>query len=200
MLFRSKDALYCDPASSVRRRATRTVLDAIYRCLTAWLAPVLCFTAEEAWLERNPGDAASVHLRQFPAIPASWRNEALGQKWAKLRTLRSVITGALEVERREKRIGASLQAHPDVWGVAPYREALQGIDFAEVCITSGISLHDGAAPVGQALFTLPEVEGVAVHAGGAPGAKCERCWRVLPEVGRDRPDLCHRCADAVALA
>jgi isoleucyl-tRNA synthetase len=54
--------------------------------------------------------------------------------------------------------------------------------------------------VGQALFTLPEVEGVAVHAGGAPGAKCERCWRVLPEVGRDHPDLCHRCADAVALA
>ena len=195
-----KDALYCDAKGSARRRATRTVLDAVYSCLTAWLAPVLCFTAEEAWLDRNPGDANSVHLRQFPAIPASWRDDALAAKWTKLRLLRSVVTGALEVERREKRIGASLQAHPEVWGVAPFRDALRGIDFAEMCITSGITLHDGEAPAGQNVFTLQDVPGVAVNAGGAPGAKCERCWRVLPEVGRDHSDLCHRCAEAVAVA
>ena len=176
------------------------MLDAVYSCLTAWLAPVLCFTAEEAWLDRNPGDANSVHLRQFPAIPASWRDDALAAKWTKLRLLRSVVTGALEVERREKRIGASLQAHPEVWGVAPFRDALRGIDFAEMCITSGITLHDGEAPAGQNAFTLQDVPGVAVNAGGAPGAKCERCWRVLPDVGRDHPDLCHRCAEAVAVA
>ncbi len=65
-----KDALYCDPADAPRRRAARTVLDALFDCLTAWLAPFLCFTAEEAWLARNPGGEESVHLRVFPTLPA----------------------------------------------------------------------------------------------------------------------------------
>ena len=195
-----KDTLYCDPPSSPRRRAARTTLDLIHSCLTAWLAPVLCFTAEEAWLERHPGDAESVHLRQFPSIPSAWRDDALKARWDSLRVVRRAVTAALEVERREKRIGASLQAAPQVWGVAAYRDALRGIDFAEVCITSGITLHDAAPPHGVATFTDLEIVDVAVRADRADGAKCERCWRVLPEVGRDHPDLCHRCADVVAAA
>ncbi len=195
-----KDSLYCDAPSEPRRRAARTVMAEIFSCLTAWLAPILVFTAEEAWLARNPGDTNSVHLRQFPAIPNAWRDDALGARMDKVRELRRVVNGALEVERREKRIGASLQAHPSVWGVAPYRAALGAIDFAELCITSGITLHDGPAPEDEALFTLPDVLGVAVRAPGAEGAKCERCWRVLPEVGSDHPDLCHRCTEAVAPA
>ncbi len=195
-----KDALYCDAPSTPRRRAARTALEHIYSCLTAWLAPVLCFTAEEAWMERNPGDQESVHLRQFPSISAAWRDAALAARWAKLRTLRRVVTGALEVERREKRIGASLQASPDVYGVAQFRDALKGIDFAEICITSSIALRDGAAPDGlTGTFADPDVAGVVVHAGTAPGDKCQRCWRVLPEVIHDH-DLCHRCTDAVATA
>ncbi|HEX6012530.1 MAG TPA: isoleucine--tRNA ligase, partial [Geminicoccaceae bacterium] len=109
-----KDALYCDPADGVRRRAARTVLDELFRCLTAWLAPVLAFTAEEAWLTRHP-DGGSVHLRTFPEVPAEWRDPELGERWERVRRVRRVITGALELERKEKRIGASLQAAPTVY-------------------------------------------------------------------------------------
>ena len=87
--------------SSVTRRAALTVLDAAFSALTAWLAPMLCFTMEEAWLNRFPDDKGSVHLRQFPAIPAEWRDEALAEKWRKVRAVRRVVTGALEIERKE---------------------------------------------------------------------------------------------------
>src|SRR6185312_2481382 len=106
-----KDALYCDPVDAPRRRAARTVLDLTFDCLTRWLAPVLCFTAEEAWLARH-GDApeTSVHFQTYAEVPAAWRNDALGQRWARVRDLRRVVTGALELERAQKRIGSSLQA------------------------------------------------------------------------------------------
>ena len=193
-----KDALYCDRGDAVRRRAARTVLAELYSYLTAWLAPILCFTAEEAWLDRNPGPGSSVHLRTFPDAPGDWRDDALKARWEKVRTLRRAVTGALEVERREKRIGASLQAHVQVYGAGAYRDVLAGLDFAEVCITSGITLHDDAAPAGVDAFTLDDVPGVAVVATGAAGEKCGRCWRVLEEVAEQGGDLCHRCTDAIA--
>ncbi len=144
-----KDALYCDPYSSVTRRAALTVLDAAFSALTAWLAPMLCFTMEEAWLNRFPDDKGSVHLRQFPAIPAEWRDEALAEKWRKVRAVRRVVTGALEIERKERRIGSSLEAAPKVYiADRDLRDALQGIDLAEIAITSGVSLTDGAGPEG----------------------------------------------------
>ncbi|MDX1580102.1 MAG: isoleucine--tRNA ligase, partial [Alphaproteobacteria bacterium] len=196
-----KDALYCDAPTSIRRRATRTVLNEVYTCLTAWLAPILCFTAEEAWLERNPGPTESVHLRTYPDVPAGWRDEALAAKWEKVRTLRRVVTGALEVERREKRIGASLQAAPIVYAEdRSYIEALEGIDLAELVITSDATLVHGTPP--DEAFTLDDVAGIGVVPAVADGEKCERCWQILPEVGEDRdhPDLCQRCAEAVATA
>jgi isoleucyl-tRNA synthetase len=189
-----KDSLYCDGATMPRRRAARTVLDAVFSCLTAWLAPVVCFTAEEAWLARFPGDDDSVHLRLFPSMPPDWRNDALEAKWARVREIRRTVTGALEIERREKRIGASLQAHPTIYldSVA----GLDGVDWAEVCITSGVTLVEGPGPT--AAFRLTDVPGVAVVPGLAAGEKCQRCWQVLPEVGKAKhhADLCHRC-DAV---
>ncbi|MCG8695211.1 MAG: isoleucine--tRNA ligase [Minwuiales bacterium] len=192
-----KDALYCDPVDSVRRRAARTVLDELFSCLTAWLAPILCFTAEEAWLSRFPSDDASVHLRQFPTLPAEWRDPVLAEKWAKLRALRRAVTGALEIERREKRIGSSLQASPTVYTTEDFKNAADGVDLAEICITSGAELVVGDAPADA--FTLDEVAGVAVVPGQAEGKKCQRCWMVLPEVGSvaGHDDLCQRCADAV---
>ncbi len=194
-----KDSLYCDRADSVRRRAARTVLDELFSCLTAWLAPILCFTAEEAWCARFPDrDGDSVHLRLFPEVPESWRDEALAEKWATVRRVRRVVTGALEIERREKRIGSSLQAHPTVYAGADDVAAMDGIDLAEVAITSAATLAQGAPPPGA--FTLDEAPGVGVVAGLAEGAKCGRCWQVLPEVGGvpGHADLCGRCADAVA--
>ncbi len=193
-----KDTLYCDAPSSLRRRACRTVLDELFSCLTAWFAPVLCFTAEEVWLARFPSDEASVHLRTFPDVSVDWRNDALAEKWRKVRELRRVVTGALEVERREKRIGASLEAAPDVYVSKPeYVAALKGVDLAELAIASQATLIEGEGPADA--FRLDDVPGVAVVAKLAQGRKCARSWRILPEVGGDPefPDLSLRDAAAV---
>ncbi|MDX1484652.1 MAG: isoleucine--tRNA ligase [Alphaproteobacteria bacterium] len=191
-----KDSLYCDPPQAPKRRAARTVLDHLFHCLTAWLAPVLCFTAEEAWLARFPSDDDSVHLRLLPEIPTSWENAALAERWQRVRDVRRVVTGALELERAEKRIGSSLQARPHVHAPAEMLAAFDGLDAAELFITSGAELISGAPPEGT--FTLPEVPGVGVLPAAAEGGKCARCWRVLEEVGQGEPDdVCGRCADAV---
>ena len=193
-----KDALYCDAANSTRRRATRTILFEVFSRLTAWLAPILCFTAEEAWRGRpwTTGEE-SVHLRTYPETPRDWRNDALAAKWAKIRDLRRVVTGALELARAEKKIGSGLQAHPVVHLSAENAALLHGQDLSEIAITSGITLGNGAAPAGA--FALPDVSGVAVVVNLAEGEKCERCWQVLPEVGKheDHATLCNRCAEAV---
>jgi isoleucyl-tRNA synthetase len=194
-----KDVLYCDRPDSLRRRATRTVLDRVFDCLARWLAPVLCFTAEEAWLARHAASPdTSVHLELYPDVPGTWLDEALGAKWAKLRDLRRVVTGALEVERAQKRLGASLQGAARLHVPDDYRAALVGIDLAELCITSEGTVAFGSPPAGA--FALPEVPGVGVVIERASGEKCQRCWRVLPEVGTvgGHADLCGRCADAVS--
>jgi isoleucyl-tRNA synthetase len=193
-----KDALYCDPYSSVTRRAALTVLDAAFSALTAWLAPMLCFTMEEAWLNRFPDDKGSVHLRQFPAIPAEWRDEALAEKWRKVRAVRRVVTGALEIERKEGRIGSSLEAAPQVYiADGELRAALHGIDLAEIAITSGVTLAKGAGPEGS--FRLDDVPGVAAVFAAAQGRKCARSWKILEDVGSDPefPELSPRDAEAV---
>ena len=192
-----KDALYCDRPDSLRRRAARTVLDILFDCLTAWLAPVICFTAEEAWAARHGDDAGSVHRRTFPDIPAAWRDDALAQKWSKIRALRRVVTGALEEERAAKRIGSSLDAAPAVEATPDYVEAMNGVDLAEIAITSAATLTPGADPSGT--FSMPEIAGVAVTPAISGDAKCSRCWKKLPDVGADPevPETCGRCADAV---
>jgi isoleucyl-tRNA synthetase len=194
-----KDSLYCDAPGSPRRRAARTVLDRVFDCLVRWLAPLLCFTAEEAWLARHgAGEETSVHLELYPEVPARWRDEALGAKWAAIRELRRVVTGAIELERARKQLGSSLQAAVDVFAEPRYIAALAGLDLAEICITSSGTVRPGPPPDGA--FTLADVAGVGVRVGPAPGEKCQRCWRLLVEVGEDpdHPDLCRRCADVVA--
>ena len=202
-----KDALYCDRPDATRRRACRTLLDLLFDHLTAWLAPILCFTTEEAWQARGPGNTGakeeSVHLRLFPTVPEAWRDDALAAKWEQVRELRRVVTGAIEIERAEKRLGSSLQAHPRLYVAdAGRRAALAGVDLAEVAITSDLSLLAEAPPAGA--FTLDEgtgdeVPGVGVLVEAAAGAKCQRCWRILPEVDANphAPETCNRCADAV---
>jgi isoleucyl-tRNA synthetase len=193
-----KDALYCDAPDAARRRATRTVLDHVFEHLVRWLAPVLCFTAEEAWLGRHgESEESSVHLQLYRAVPEDWRDEALGAKWAKIRELRRVVTGAIEMERAQKRIGSSLQAAVEIFAAPEWATPLAGIDLPELCITSAAALKPGTAPADA--FTLGDVPGVGARVTLAPGDKCERCWRVLPEVGADQAhaDLCERCAEAV---
>ena len=192
-----KDTLYCERADSNKRRAVRTVLDELFSCLTAWLAPFICFTAEEAWLNRFPGSDTSVHLQLFPEIPKTWRNDKLAGKWQKIRTLRRVITGSLEVERAEKRIGSSLEAHPTVYTNKNYFDVIEDMDFAEIAITSNISMS--LDPIPPNAFILEDVEDVGVEFERAKGNKCERCYKVLSDVGEisSYETLCNRCADAV---
>jgi isoleucyl-tRNA synthetase len=193
-----KDALYCDPYDSLTRRAALTVLNHIFEAITAWLAPMLCFTMEEAWLNRFPDDKGSVHLRQFPQVPREWRNEVLLDKWRKVRQVRRAVTGALEIERKEGRIGSSLEASPRVYVAdKDLRSALHGVDLAEIAITSGARLLLGDGPADA--FRLDEVKGVAVVFERAKGTKCARSWKVLEEVGADPefPELSLRDAEAV---
>jgi isoleucyl-tRNA synthetase len=194
-----KDSLYCDRPDAVRRRAARTVMDLVFERLTIWLAPLAPFTMEEAWTTRFP-QAGSNCLRTFPDTPDAWRNDAEAARWAKVQRVTSAVTGALEVERREKRIGGALEAAPKVWIADPdLLQAFEGLDAAEVFRTSQADLVCGDGPSGA--FRMPEIAGVAVEPLRASGAKCARSWRILPEVGSDPryPDLSARDADAVAL-
>jgi isoleucyl-tRNA synthetase len=193
-----KDRLYCDALDDMRRRAVRTVLERCFDCLARWLAPIICFTAEEAWLARH-GDAPgrSVHLELFPEVPAFWFDEALGRRWEVLRDLRRVVTGALEVERAAKRLGASLQATVELFVPERLLDLLRDVDLAELCITSEGIVRQGPAP--DDAFALADVPEVGVRVSPASGERCERCWRVLPEVGHvaGHSDLCRRCAGVV---
>ena len=191
-----KDSLYCDAPSALRRRAARTVLDILFHQLTTWLAPILTFTMEEVWLCRHPGEDASVHLQDFPETPEAWLDPGLAAKWAALRDARRVVTGALEVQRSAKVIGSSLEAAPEVF-VSPVLAGLLGsVNFAELCITSGLVLREGAAPEGA--FVLADVADVAVVFHPAQGEKCQRCWQILPDVGTHKhPHTCARCNDAL---
>ena len=193
-----KDALYCDPISSVKRKACLTVLDHLLRCTACWLAPMLPFTAEEAWLARYPSSEGSVHLELFPELPTTWRDEALAEQWRKVRLVRRVITGALEIERAHKRIGSSLEAAPVVHVADPdLFAALLDVDLAEIAITSAATLVQGDGPPDA--FRLDEVKGVAVEVRLAEGRKCARSWKILPSIGADPayPDVSPRDAQAL---
>jgi isoleucyl-tRNA synthetase len=192
-----KDALYCDPYSSVTRKSCLSVLDHLFRATVTWLAPMLCFTAEESWLARDPA-AVSVHLEQFPAIPQSWRNDALAEKWRKLRSIRRVVNGALELERAAKRIGSSLEAAPVIYvDDADLFAAAVDADLAELCITSAATLVEGDGP--NSAFRLDDVRSVAVEPRLAEGKKCARSWKISPAVGNDPqyPDVTPRDARAL---
>jgi isoleucyl-tRNA synthetase len=180
-----KDAVYCDRPDSLRRRAARTVLNHLHRCLTRWLAPVLCFTAEEAWGARFR-DSGSVHLELFPTLPAEWHDDALAARWETIRAIRRRITVPLEDARREGTLGSSLQAAVTLPLSQEHAGLLSDDEWAEIAIVSAVqTVTDPDEP--PALITA------------APGAKCARCWRLLPEVGSQpgHTTLCARCADAV---
>ncbi len=191
-----KDTLYCDPLSSQPRLAALTCIEDMFRAVTLWLTPILVFTAEESWLSRYP-DAESVHLEGFADVPATWRNEALAAKWAKVRSIRRVVTGALEIERAQKRVGSSLEAEPHLWISAEQAQVLHGLDLPDLFITSAAVIENGEAPADG--FALPDVPGVVVRIERAKGRKCARSWKISQEVGTDAdyPDVTLRDAQAL---
>lgn len=183
-----KDRLYCDRPDSYERRVTRTVMAVLYNGLVSWLAPVLSFTAEEAWNHRPAGvfgDDQSIHMRDFPDVPSAWENEHLAEKWNEIEKIRDAVLLALEPKRADKTIGASLEAHPTVTLPKEMMVAVEGQDLADICIVSQVTVQEGPA--------------LSVEFGKAEGKKCERCWKILPEVGNDPefPNLTLRDADAV---
>ncbi|MES1198791.1 MAG: class I tRNA ligase family protein [Pseudomonadota bacterium] len=192
-----KDALYCDAPSSARRRACRAALDETFLRLTAWLAPLLPFTTEETWTTRFPHDV-SVHLRQFPETPDSWQDGEAAVAMERLRGVRAVVTGALEIARAEKKIGASLEARPRIFIVDDeLRVAVTAGDFPELCITSSVTIEAGEGPADA--FRLAEQPGVAVVVEKAPGVKCARSWKYFDPATADPrfPDITPRDAEAV---
>lgn len=197
-----KDALYCDALDSAKRKAIVHVLDRVFVYLCHWLAPTLAFTAEEAWLNYKGvamDDAdESIHLSVLPEAPKEWHNPELGGVWEKIIAARSVVTGALEVRRAAKEIGASLEAAPKVHVADTALAAvLESTGFSDICITSGISIETGAAPADA--FTVQGVAGVAVTFAKAEGQKCERCWKYTTDTGAvsAHPALCRRCGETV---
>jgi len=174
-----KDSLYCDAASSPKRRAYRTVLDTVFHALVRWLAPVLCFTTEEVWLTRYP-ERGSVHLLEWPEIDAGWRDEALGAKWALVRASREEVTEAIEPLRREKVIGSSLEAR-----VLVPQDEENVLDLDEEVL--------------KEVYIVSELEAGAtdrIEVARTERLKCGRCWRHMPEVEEDG-GLCGRCAEVV---
>ena len=187
-----KDALYCDATTSLRRRAARTVMEQLFVALVTWLAPVLVFTTEEAWLEwKKQGHEGpeSVHLARLPEFPVTWANPVLIKKWETVRAVRAAITTSLERAREKGEIRAALEAEVSLAVTPEQAAALAGVDMAEIAITSGLTLVSEAEP------TEPQI-----IIGKAPGSKCERCWKVLEEVGGDsqHATLCLRCIEVIS--
>jgi isoleucyl-tRNA synthetase len=159
---------------------------------------------EEVWLERFPGEESSIHLQDIPDEQKAWLNEALAAKWARIRAARRVVTGALEFARQDKLIGSSLEAAPVVhlgtvavyWASIEEAQAeLASVDFAEICITSDISVtNERAQGYAGGDWTTQAVVEVRL----AQGEKCRRCWKILPDVGSHKhPHTCARCNDAL---
>jgi isoleucyl-tRNA synthetase len=193
-----KDTLYCDPPSSVARKAALTTIDILCDSILKWLAPILSFTCDEAWAMYRPGGCPSVHLLAFPEHLEDFRDEALAKKWETIRDVRRVVTGALELERAAKNIGSSLEASPLIYvSDRKLLGTLFDVDLAEVCITSSYEVREGDAPAGA--FRLNDVPGVAVVVEKAVGTKCARSWKILPTVGSDPeyPDVSPRDAQAL---
>jgi isoleucyl-tRNA synthetase len=193
-----KDALYCDAPSSVRRRAALEAIESIFGAVAVWLAPILVFTAEEAWTARG-ARRRSIHLEQFPAIPPGWQDDQLAETWDTIRALRLVVTGAIEIARAQKLIGSSLEAAPRIYLRNPeHLKALEGVDFSEVCITSDISTEFGT-PIPETAFRLPEAADVGVVVERAIGVKCARSWRYFDPAtaSPDFPDISPRDAEAL---
>ncbi|MEP6342829.1 MAG: isoleucine--tRNA ligase [Maricaulaceae bacterium] len=194
-----KDALYCDPLSSTRRRACRTVMDAIFQRLTTWLAPIMCFTMEEVWQARFPSEDTSVHMELYRAAPKEWLNDSLATHMEAVRAFRSDVSEAIEPLRKADVIGKSLEA-----GItAPSNDAL-----VKALTAMGISRQEVYADPANPNDTLADlliisecslsskvdaIEVVDLKAT-AGWTKCERSWKYFQGEG----DVTPRDAAAVA--
>jgi isoleucyl-tRNA synthetase len=199
-----KDSLYCDGNAGDygrKRSMCQYVLTQIFESLCRYLAPVISFTCEEAWLSyqgidiEDSNNAESVHLLHYPTLPEAWHNPALDTKWQAIKQARRVIFGALEIARNEQKIRSFLEASPILYCPKDMHDMLENIDMAELAITSQLTLSQDKAP--EDAFTMAGIDHLACVVTIAEGDKCPRCWRILPEVNQNKQDLCQRCHDVV---
>jgi isoleucyl-tRNA synthetase len=197
-----KDRLYTFKAASRERRAAQTTVYHVLDHLLRLTAPILAFTADEAWsfMPGMPGERPeSVHLSTMPGPDAEWLDEALDKKWETLIGVKAEVSKALESARREKLIGHSLDAlvvvepPPGLMGLL--KEEATAIE--EAFIVSALRVVDRIE--GKAVYESGAIAGLRVAVEKAPGAKCERCWHLSPRLGGDaaHPSLCERCVEAL---
>ena len=193
-----KDVLYCDQENSIKRKATLKILDILFFRLTTWFSPILPFTMEEVYLERFPGAENSVHLLDIPGNDKDWYNPEHVKHWNKIRDVRRVVTGAIEVLRQDKVIGSSLEACPVIYiKDKKLFEIIKSVDMSEVCITSGVNVEFSKTTIPDSCFTLDDVHDVGVICKTAQGKKCQRCWTLNLSLDKSENELCDRCYQAV---
>lgn len=194
-----KDRLYTSAPNSRARRSAQTVLHRILASLLKLMAPVLSFTAEEAWWHLPGRSSDSVHLEAFPEVNPDFRDDQLASRWETILALRSDVSRVLEAARQNKAIGHPLDAAVRIGLPRALAEQLAGDAdlLRSVLIVSAVILTAvdpvGAGEPGQAL------QDVRIQVLAAAGAKCERCWVLSETVGRhdDHPGICDRCHDVV---
>ena len=179
----TKDRMYCDAPDSPRRRATQVVMHEIFDVLCRLLAPILAFTAEEAW--RHSEAEGSVHLEEFPQLQDRSRDGGTSAQVAELLRLRSVIGQAIERARQEKLIGNTLEARVVLNSDSDVTEKIDQEELEEFFIVSDLTIH--------------QAKEASVSVTKTPYKKCARCWRHRPTVGASKahPDLCDRCESVV---
>jgi isoleucyl-tRNA synthetase len=179
----TKDRMYCDAQDSPRRRATQTAMREIFDALCKLLAPVLVFTAEEAWRHSVAKGGTSVHAQDFPATQDRGR-DSIDQVEELLR-LRGVIGQAIEHARQEKLIGNALEARVILNSDSDVTEKIPKEELEEFFILSDL--------------TIQQAKEASASVTKTPYKKCARCWRHRPTVGTSKahPDLCDRCESVV---
>jgi isoleucyl-tRNA synthetase len=197
-----KDRLYTARRDSVERRAAQRVLCEVLVTLCRLMAPILSFTAEEVWQHLPPAarEMESVHLSKFPVVEQCYLDSELATRWERLLAVREEVARALEVARKERKIGSSLEAEVNLYAGGATMEFLQGYlkDLPMIFIASGVSL-----------LQLPEdrsgiqwsstIDKLGVKVIRSSWQKCERCWNYRASVGQDvrHPTLCDRCVGVV---
>lgn len=197
-----KDRLYTSGATSVSRRAAQTTMYHILKTLVVMLSPILTFSTEEVWkhMPKTADMPESVQLAEWPTLSEEYKNEALNDKWTQILNLRSEITKALEIARRDKVIGHSLDADVTIYATGDSYAHLVALgDFlARLLIVSRVHLVEGTDAPQDAYRS--EEAGMAIAVVAADGEKCERCWIYDETVGQveSHPTLCKRCASVLA--
>jgi isoleucyl-tRNA synthetase len=196
-----KDRLYTSAADDPRRRAAQTTCHEVLNALIRLLAPILTFTAEEAWRYVPGSRGESVHLERFPEVPLEWVDDGLKAEWDRLLEVRREVSKALEGARAQKLIGSGLEASVRIASAPEDIPALLAAKrdlLKTLFIVSRVELRGAAS--GAVIYESQEIPGLVVVVDHAPGKKCERCWVWSERVGENaqHPALCERCVPVIA--